>query len=124
LEGELMASVDSLSAQLSEGLGEHIVARRAELLGTAEETGAAMAGGFGDELGTKKLGDLGGTAALSRGSSEAFSAVLGAMRNSGGDPATETAKTTKEMLAEQKAATRELRRLAKTTPVELVPGTV
>lgn len=127
LESELMASVDRLSGNLAEGLGQHLTARREELLGPAEEAGKALAGGFGDGLGdavSKGPGELAGVGALQRGSSEAFSAILGAMRGGTRDPAAESLKVQKEMLAEQKASNRELRKQSKGTTVELVAGTV
>jgi hypothetical protein len=121
IERRLAESINAASGSLMDGLGEHMLAGRAALGGPGATAAADVAADVG---GTKALADLKGPGAMQRNSAAAFSSIFSAMRGSSGDAAADTAANTKELVEEQKRATRELRRLAKQDSVQFVAGTV
>jgi len=119
-EKQLTASIDAMNGRLLDGMATHLQTRRGELLGPDGETATSTTPTDIDSAGVAT--DMKGPAALTRGSSEAFSAVLSAMRSTQRDPSAEVALTTKEMLAEQRRTTEQLRKLVTNPQVEIVTG--
>lgn len=128
-EMQMQAGIQTMTDGLLNDAGAMLQQRRGELLGdgsaaisleAGDGTGTAGVGGIGG----KATGELKGPAALQAGSSDAFSAVLAAMRGDSKDPNAEVAKNTKESLAEQKRHTSLMKKQAAAPIIEFVTGTV
>lgn len=73
---------------------------------------------------TPKLNELQGPAALERGSSGAFSAILSAMRGRSEDPQQQIAETVEEQLAVDQEIAAAVKKMAANPPVTLIAGSV
>lgn len=118
IEKQLMANVDRMSGQLTEDAGEFMAKRRNDLLGGATSIAAADAESLEKvdvpsidlaDSAKKKIEELKGPAAVTRGSADAFSAIFAAQRGQR-DPMDRMAKTADQQLA---ATNRQTTRLEK-----------
>lgn len=119
LEQDLHGRIGEMSEGLSLELSQFMEQRKAELsAGIAAELDGTEFDIPEMELGESAKQALEGPRGAERGSAEALSSIFSTMRNTG-DPAAETAKLTKDQLAEQKRQTRILERLERNKGNEL-----